>query len=167
MDIRQRKFTMLYFNLPTLYFFDLRVKKGHKGWKWDHCKCPTETKQRTTEHWRSLKRSKGQHSNEKKKKYVSASLIRVQCTMGTSWVNNWDGVCITLCLSSRRGTQPFNTAASITPHQENDVPLDPINNNNNLKLWCVCLVPCMCVCVLVLGWVKFGFLDSKIEFLYS
>lgn len=54
--------------------------------------------------------------------------------METSWVNNWDGVCITLCLSSRRGTQPFNTAASITPHQENDVPLDPINKNNTQKL---------------------------------
>lgn len=55
--------------------------------------------------------------------------------METSWVNNWDGVCITLCLSSsRRGTQPFNTTASITPHQENDVPLDPINKNNTQKL---------------------------------
>ena len=57
--------------------------------------------------------------------------------METSWVNNWDGVCIALCLHSKRGTQPFNTAASITPHQENDVPLDPINKNNTL---------CVCVC---------------------
>lgn len=55
----------------------------------------------------------------------------------------------TLCLSSRTGTQPFNTAASITPHQENDVPLDPINKNNTPKLcsvsgamsaFCACLV---------------------------
>lgn len=57
--------------------------------------------------------------------------------METSWVNNWDGVCVTLCLSSRRGAQPFNTAASITPHQENDVLLDPINKNNTLNLMCV------------------------------
>lgn len=58
--------------------------------------------------------------------------------MGTSWVNNWDGVYITLCLSSRRGTQPFNTAASITPHQENDVLLDPINKKIILRNCLVC-----------------------------
>lgn len=65
--------------------------------------------------------------------------------METSWVNNWDGVCITLCLSSRRGAQPFNTAASITPHQENDVPLDPINKNNTQNVTCV-RVCCTCAC---------------------
>lgn len=98
----------------------------------------------TTERWLAPQGVKRATSKLKTKiKYESASLIRGQRTMETSWVNNWDGVCITLCLHSKRGTQPFNTAASITPHQENDVPLDPINKI--ILRTCVCVHERACV----------------------
>lgn len=104
-----------------------RIAKKH----FKETRCLSWGERWTTERQLALQGVKRATSKLKTKiKYESASLIRGQRTMETSWVNNWDGVCITLCLHSKRGTQPFNTAASITPHQENDVPLDPINKNN-------------------------------------
>lgn len=85
--------------------------------------------------WTAEFRAEEQHLN--KIKYILVPFIRLQLSVGTSWVNNWDEVHVTLCLSSRTGRQPFNKAASITPHQENNVLLDLINKNYFLPLLCV------------------------------